>query len=192
MTRAAGVNSQRPIPKQVITVFCASKAPPGSALARQAYRLGAALARAGFTICNGGYGGAMEESARGAREAGGATIGVTMDRWGKVGNRWLDRRVHTRTLTERLTRLLKLADGYAVLPGGSGTLFELAAVWEYQNKRLMPPKPIILVGNSWLPLVREARRAFHAVGQDGAAALVSVARTPESCAAFLRRALGAV
>lgn len=192
MTRAAGVNSQRLTPKRVITVFCASKVPSGSPLARQAYRLGAALARAGFTVCNGGYGGAMAESARGAKEAGGATIGVTMDRWGKAGNRWLDRRVHTRTLTERLTRLLELSDGYAVLPGGSGTLFELAAVWEYQNKRLMPPKPIILVGSFWLPVVRAARKAFRSQGQGSGAALVSVARTPESCAALLRRVIGAV
>ncbi len=178
--------------RKVVTVFCASKAPSGSPLARQAYRLGAALARAGFTVCNGGYGGAMAESARGAKAVGGATIGVTMDHWGRVGNRWIDRRVHTRTLTERLMRLLELSDGYAVLPGGSGTLLELAAVWEYQNKKLHSPKPIVLVDNFWLPLVRAARKAFRIQGQGSAAALVTVARTPESCARLLRRVIGRV
>ncbi|MEK7766323.1 MAG: LOG family protein [bacterium] len=172
---------------RVVTVFCASKITPGGPLARQAYRLGAALARAGFTVCNGGYGGAMAESARGAKAAGGATIGITVDQWGLKANRWIDRQIHARSILDRLVRLMEMGDGYAVLPGGSGTLLELAAVWEYQNKKLLPPKPIILVGNFWLPLVREARRAFRRVGQSGAASLISVAPTPEAAVALLRK-----
>lgn len=189
--RFVGLPEARRTFHPLISVFCASVAPSGGALARQAYALGAALARVGLDLCNGGYGGAMAESARGAKAAGGATIGITVDQWGLEANRWIDRQIHARSITDRLTHLLELGDGYAVLPGGSGTLLELAAVWEYQNKRLLPPKPIVMVGNFWLPLVQAARKAFRVQGQARAASLVRVAATPDAAALDLRTTITA-
>jgi predicted Rossmann-fold nucleotide-binding protein len=50
--------------------------------------------------------------------------------------------------------LIKLGQGYVVLPGGTGTLLELAKVWELKNKGFLETdKPIILVGEFWRPLV---------------------------------------
>ncbi|MEA3226126.1 MAG: LOG family protein, partial [Planctomycetota bacterium] len=47
-----------------------------------------------------------------------------------------------------------LGQAYIALPGGTGTLLELAKVWELRNKGfLKPDKPIILVGEFWKPLV---------------------------------------
>ncbi|MHC4104192.1 MAG: LOG family protein, partial [Planctomycetota bacterium] len=55
---------------------------------------------------------------------------------------------------ERLDKLIELGQAYVVLPGGTGTLLELAKVWELKNKGFLPPdKPIILVGRFWKPLV---------------------------------------
>ena len=49
---------------------------------------------------------------------------------------------------------MKLADGYVVFSGGTGTLLEFALVWEFKNKGfLKSDKPIILVGEFWKPLV---------------------------------------
>jgi len=49
---------------------------------------------------------------------------------------------------------VKLGQAYIVLPGGTGTLLELAKVWELKNKGfLKADKPIILLGGFWKPLI---------------------------------------
>jgi len=115
-----------------------------------AYRVGALVGAHGWTLCNGGYGGVMAASARGAREAGARTIGVTCQVWGRAGiNRFIDREVSTANLYERLQTLVDLGRAYVVLPGGTGTLLELAFVWELANKKLLNRRPIVLVGDCW-------------------------------------------
>lgn len=56
-------------PRRVVAVFGAAWAQPGSALYAESEALGAALARAGFELVNGGYAGTMEGSAKGAATA---------------------------------------------------------------------------------------------------------------------------
>jgi len=137
-----------------ISVFGTSRAEPGQVLYEQARRLGEALARAGFVVANGGYGGTMEATAEGARRAGGRVIGVTCSAFGRGGpNPLVTEEVRTEDLTGRLARLVDMADGYVVLPGGTGTLLELAHVWELKNKRLTRPRPIVLLGAFWNPLI---------------------------------------
>ncbi len=55
------------------------------------------------------------------------------------------------TLFERIDIMLKKADAFIVLPGGTGTLLELSAVLEHLNKGLIDPKPIIMLGDFWKP-----------------------------------------
>jgi predicted Rossmann-fold nucleotide-binding protein len=58
------------------------------------------------------------------------------------------------TMYERLETLIELGQAYVVLAGGTGTLLELAKVWELKNKGfLAKDKPIILVGGYWKALV---------------------------------------
>jgi predicted Rossmann-fold nucleotide-binding protein len=53
-----------------------------------------------------------------------------------------------------VAKLVEIGDAYAVLPGGTGTLLELAEIWESANKGFVKPaKPIILIGDFWTPLV---------------------------------------
>src|ERR1051326_536507 len=61
---------------KTVTIFGSSLPGEGTQMYQQARQLGGRLAQAGFAVCNGGYGGLMEASARGARECGGYTIGV--------------------------------------------------------------------------------------------------------------------
>jgi uncharacterized protein (TIGR00730 family) len=141
--------------KKIISVFGTSKAMPDSAACKTAGELGARLARAGFAIANGGYGGTMFAAARAASEAGGEVIGVTCSAFNRSGpNEYISREISTDSLNERLNKLIELGDGYVVLPGGTGTLLELAAVWELKNKGFLDGgKPIILMGDFWRPLV---------------------------------------
>lgn len=140
----------------VITVFGSSQPAPGSPAWQTAYALGRAIAAAGWTLCNGGYGGTMAAGAQGATEAGGHTIGVTCRIFaGRARpSPHIRQEVPTFDLLTRLDTLIRLGRGFVVLPGGTGTLVELALVWELFNKRLIRRRaPIVLLGDFWQPVL---------------------------------------
>jgi uncharacterized protein (TIGR00730 family) len=141
--------------EKTITLFGTGKAKPGDSPYTLAYEMGKMLAQTGFTIANGGYGGTMLAAAKGASEVGGKTIGVTCSAFKQsTANEYISREIATDSLDERLETLIKLGQGYVVLPGGTGTLLELAKVWELKNKGFLETgKPIILVGRFWKLLV---------------------------------------
>ncbi len=140
---------------KTITIFGTANAKSGEPAYELAYQSGKLLAQAGFVIANGGYGGTMLAASKGAAEAGGETIGVTCSAFkSSTANEYITREIVTGSLDERLDTLIKLGRAYVVLPGGTGTLLELAKVWELKNKGFIEAdKPIILVGGFWKPLV---------------------------------------
>ena len=141
--------------EKIVSLFGTGRAQPGDSAYALAYRTGKLLAQAGFVIANGGYGGTMEAAAKGAAEVGGEIIGVTCSAFKKSSaNEYISREIVTNSLDERLDTLVKLGQAYVVLPGGTGTLLEVAKVWEFRNKGFLDVnKPIILVGKFWKPLV---------------------------------------
>ncbi|MGE5325559.1 MAG: LOG family protein [Deltaproteobacteria bacterium] len=143
---------------KTITVFGSSLPQEGTVAYEDARRLGHLLAEAGFGIANGGYGGLMEASARGAREAGGHTVGITCDVWAAKANRWIAEEVRTPSFFLRLTTLIERGDAYVVLPGGTGTLAELALVWEMMNKSALSRavggrKSLLVMVPYWQPVI---------------------------------------
>ena len=141
--------------EKIITIFGTGRAKLGDTAYSLAYRVGKLLAQAGFTIANGGYDGTMLAAAKGAAEAGGKIVGVTCSAFkGSTANEYISREIVTDSLDERLDTLMKLGQAYVILPGGTGTLLELAKVWELKNKGFLEAdKPIILVGAFWQPLL---------------------------------------
>jgi len=139
----------------VVSVFGSGRARPNERACTLAEQVGRALAQAGFAIANGGYGGTMYASAKGAAGAGGKVIGVTCSAFkSSVANEYVTDTIVTASLEERLSTLVRLGRAYVVLPGGTGTLLELALVWELKNKGFLDrAKPIILLGDFWKPLV---------------------------------------
>lgn len=137
----------------VLTVFGGSAPRPGSAPYQQALRLGELAAADGWWVATGGYGGTMEAVSRGAAEAGGEVIGVTCERieaWREVRpNSWLRRELRCETLRERLYRLIELGDALVALPGGVGTLSEVALSWSLLQTGELPPRPLVVVGQRW-------------------------------------------
>jgi len=185
MDASRAADNRRP----VVTVFGSSTPHPGDDEYRLALALGRELARQGFTICNGGYGGTMEASARGAQEAGGAAIGVTVPLFSRNPNRYLDRIIERTTLFERITTLIETGDAYVVLRGSTGTLLEFAAVWELLNKKLMEEKPLMLLGPFWTGVL-DLLRDEALPGRPGKiTSLVRVVSSPEECAGYLRKRL---
>ena len=141
--------------EKIVTIFGTGRAKPGDEIFTLAYETGAMLAKAGFTIANGGYGGTMLAAAKGAAEAGGEVIGVTCSAFkSSRANGYVTRERVTKSLDERLETLIDLGRAYIVLPGGTGTLLELAKVWELKNKGFLnADRPIILIGGFWKSLV---------------------------------------
>jgi uncharacterized protein (TIGR00725 family) len=118
-----------------------------------AYQLGAALVQNGFNICTGGYGGIMEAASKGAYDNAGLVYGVTIDLWNKDPNPYITVEVREQKLFERITKLIELGDAYVILQGGTGTFLEFASIWEYANKNLQQPKPIICHSQMWKEIV---------------------------------------
>jgi len=144
---------------RTVTIFGSSFPDEGSSVYGEARKLGKLLAEAGFAVCNGGYGGLMEASARGAREAGGHTIGVTCSIWSAPANHWVAEEVRTSSFLERLITLIERGKAYVVLPGGTGTLAELALVWEMMSKSTLSktvggPKPLLVMAPYWQPVIQ--------------------------------------
>ncbi|HOA73664.1 MAG TPA: LOG family protein [Phycisphaerae bacterium] len=148
----------------VVCVFGSYSPKPGSALWEQAYSIGYALARAGYVVANGGYDGTMHASAKGAKDAGGRTIGVTCSVFsnyrGKVlkANPCIDREICHDDLLRRIEAMMHMGTAYVILEGGTGTLSEFGIVWEYVCKELIPPRPIFVVGDFWIPVVETIGR----------------------------------
>jgi len=133
-----------------VTVFGSSRVLPGEPAYEDARRLGRLLAAAGYGLCTGGYAGVMEAVSRGAVEAGGHAIGVTVTSWAPRvrRNRWVSEEVTMPDLFQRIARLTE-TDAYVAMPGGLGTLGEVALTWNLFQTDSLPRRPLVLVGPEW-------------------------------------------
>ncbi len=179
--------------ERIITVFGSSRPAEKDADYQEARQLGRLLAEQGFAVCSGGYAGVMEAVSRGAKEANGKTYGVTAEFFARKTNPFIDVEVRTKTWEERLFELIRLADGFVACKGGTGTLVELAVVWEMLNKSVIAGKPMAIVGNFWQPIldrVREVELGPRAssesrVWNEANGSLVHSSKTPQDAAKYL-------
>ena len=173
---------------KIITVFGSSRPEDGHADYAEALELGRALALAGFAVCTGGYGGVMEAVSRGARESGGRVLAVTSSFFRSRANQWVEEETRVATWQDRLFELVRLGDGYVACKGGTGTLVELAVVWEMLNKKAMESRPFVVLGDFWQPIldrVREVERGHVSRWGESSDPLVHAAATPSEAARFL-------
>ena len=179
--------------EKIVTVFGSSRPREGDPDYQEARLLGRALGERGFAICSGGYAGVMAAVSRGAKEAGGKTYGVTSDFFSAKVNPWVDTEVRVATWQDRLFELIKLADGFVACKGGTGTLVELAVVWEMLNKSVMTAKPFAVLGDFWRPIldrVRVVETGHPGSWGEANARLVHVVATPEAAAQHLMEKFG--
>ncbi len=183
--------------ERIITVFGSSRPAESDADYLEARQLGRRLAEQGFAVCSGGYGGVMEAVSRGAKEANGKTYGVTAEFFSRKANPFVDVEVRMKTWEERLFELIRLADGFVACKGGTGTLVELAVVWEMLNKSVIVAKPMAVFGNFWQPILDRVREvelgprvsAESRVWNEASGKLVHSSTTPEDAANYLARQL---
>ncbi|WP_376793403.1 LOG family protein [Thermoflexus sp.] len=172
---------------KIVSVFGSSTPPPESTDYQMARALGRRLAEAGFVVMSGGYRGTMEAVSLGAKEAGGFTIGVTVDpfdRWGLKANPYVDVEIKFPTLFQRLHYLVTAGDALIALPGGIGTLSEMALAWSLLQTGELPLRPLLLLGSRWRRLLDVYLDPLYIREED--VGLLRVVGTPEEAVEALQ------
>jgi uncharacterized protein (TIGR00725 family) len=139
--------------EKIVTIFGGSKCLESSVEYQQALEVGQILAEQGFTICTGGYLGVMEAASRGARERGGKVLGIVMNQFKSEPNRFLTDKVATDHFYDRLQALITRSIGFIAIRGGMGTVTEVSLVWNKLTTKVIPPTPLVLLGDCWKPVV---------------------------------------
>ena len=146
---------------------CGSGEAPAAEL-EAAARIGRLLAERGCAVVCGGLGGAMAAVCRGAKEAGGVTIGILPGYAAAAANQWVDYPICTGIGQARNAIVAASAEVVIAVGGGFGTLSEIALA-------LRLGRPVVLLGG-WAAVVGGEEAA--ALGGERAARPVVVA-TPE-------------
>lgn len=120
-----------------------------------ARRMGARLSQMGFTVMTGGGPGLMEAANRGAKEAGGRSVGCNiLLPTEQTPNAYVDRVVTFRYFFVRKVMLVKYSYAFVVLPGGFGTIDELFEALTLLQTRKIVDFPVILMGRAyWTPIM---------------------------------------
>jgi uncharacterized protein (TIGR00730 family) len=163
--------------ERIVTIFGGSKCAEDSIEYAQARRVGQLLAERGFTICTGGYLGVMEAASRGAHERGGRVLGIVMNQFKSEPNRYLTDKVASAHFYERLQHLITRSVGFVAIRGGMGTVTELSLVWNKIQTRVIDPRPLVLLGDCWRPVVEAWQKNLAVSASD--VSLLDFAETPE-------------
>ncbi|NND45141.1 MAG: TIGR00730 family Rossman fold protein [Xanthomonadales bacterium] len=140
-----------------VTVFGSARFPEEHPYYRQARELGSALARAGYAVMTGGGPGIMEAANRGAKEAGGVSLGcnILLPRE-QVPNAYLDHFIEFEHFFVRKVMLVKYSSAFVVMPGGFGTLDEAFEVMTLMQTGKLERFPVVSMGGDFW----DAARAF--------------------------------
>ena len=174
---------------KTITVFGSAQVKQDSPDYQETERIGRGLARAGFTVMSGGYRGVMEAISRGAHSAGGHVIGVTTDQIGLQfnvnPNSYLDDVINFADLRDRLHYMVQHADGYLAMPGGIGTLHEIAETWELMRVGGIPSRPFMCYGRMWANIIGQLQDSAY-LG-DGYHGMIAFADSPAAVLEYFAR-----
>lgn len=170
--------------ERIVTIFGGSRCDDTCSEYAEARRVGELLAGAGYTICTGGYLGVMEAASRGAREKGGRVLGIVMNQFRAEPNRFLTDKVATSHFYERLQHLITRSVGFIALRGGMGTVTEVSLVWNKLQTHVIEPRPLVLLGDCWPPVVRAWQE--HLVVNDKDVSVLDFARTPEEAVSIIK------
>ncbi len=146
-----------------VTVFGSARFEENSSYYRAGVEVGRALARAGFAVITGGGPGMMEAANRGAKEAGGVSIGcnIILPHEQKP-NPYVDEVVSFNYFFTRKVMLVKYSCAFVCLPGGFGTLDEMFEAATLIQCHKIGPFPLILIGkNFWKNLVELMYDMLH-------------------------------
>jgi uncharacterized protein (TIGR00730 family) len=138
-----------------VTVFGSARFKEGHPYYELAREIGGRLAGAGFTVMTGGGPGIMEAANRGAKEAGGRSVGCNIELpQEQHPNPYLDHWITFKHFFVRKLMLVKYSYAFVALPGGFGTLDEIFETATLVQTGKIPDFPLVLIGRKfWEPLL---------------------------------------
>lgn len=152
---------------RAVSVFGSARAKPDNPYYALGETIGGRLAAAGYSVITGGGPGMMEAANRGARKAGGVSIGLGIELpFEQTLNDHIDIGVTFRYFFVRKTMFVKYSQAFVVLPGGFGTLDEVFEAITLVQTRKITRFPIVLVGTRfWSGLLDWIRDQMLATGK---------------------------
>lgn len=158
---------------KVVSIFGSTRDRESDNHYKQARQLAARLVKEqGYTVVTGGGPGVMEAANRGAKEAGGNSVGLTIElREGQITNDYVTDRVDFHYFFSRKVMLSFAARMYVFFPGGYGTLDEFFEIIMLVQTYKIPHIPIVLVGSDyWKPLqefvTKTVYEKYHTIDQE--------------------------
>lgn len=140
--------------KKAISVFGSARVKPGDKAYEDARKIGYYVAKAGFDVITGGGPGVMEAANRGAKDAGGKSIGLNILLPKEQGNDYCDLTIEFNYFFCRKVMFKKYSQGIIVCPGGFGTLDETFEVLTLIQTRKTNWSPVVLFdSNYWTPML---------------------------------------
>jgi uncharacterized protein (TIGR00730 family) len=144
----AGFEAVDRIDRPGVSVFGSARVKPDNDVYRVAQEIGRLFAEAGFAVVTGGGPGVMEAANRGAKAAGGLSVGFTIDLPHEQDpNPYLDICVNFKHFYARKTMLVKAAEGFVMMPGGFGTLDEMFEALTLIQTGKVLNFPVVLLGS---------------------------------------------
>ena len=133
-----------------VTVFGSARFKEGHPYYEQAKDISGKIAQLGFTIMTGGGPGIMEAANKGAKVAGGKSVGcnivLPME---QKPNAYLDKWVNIKYFFVRKTLLIKYSYAFVVLPGGFGTLDEYFEALTLIQTKMISRFPVVILGKDF-------------------------------------------
>jgi len=149
-----------PNQRRRLTAFGSSRIAADDPRFADVERLSRKLAMQDWDGLTGGHQGMMAAFSQGIRDGGGHVRGITLERFPTPPGNTLSEEVRAKNFFERMQVLIEEADAYIVLPGGLGTLAELAMSWDLLTINVLEPRPLILYGEMWSDVVDLLQRSL--------------------------------
>ena len=154
-----------------VTIFGSARVKPGTPVYEDVKKLAAELTAMGCDILTGGGPGLMRAANEGAHSVDPdglrRSVGINIELpFEQEVNPFVSQAYGHRTFFSRLHHFMIASDAFVVVPGGIGSLLELALAWQLLQVRKLYNTPLILVGKMWADLVVWARQAMLTEGSE--------------------------
>ena len=146
-----------------VSVFGSARTKPGEKYYEMAVAMGAALAKRKFGVITGGGPGIMEAANKGAREAGGMSVGLNISLpMEQKSNPFQTISLNHHYFFVRKVMFIKYSHAFVCFPGGFGTMDELFESLTLIQTMKIDPFPVILMGSEFWSGLGEWLREMHA------------------------------
>jgi len=184
-----GFTAVEGLDRPAITVFGSARIGEDDPVYAEAREVGRLLAEAGFAVVTGGGPGVMEAANRGARDAGGLSVGFNIELpHEQHANPYLDVELAFRHFYARKTMFVKAAEGFVIFPGGFGTLDELfESLTLIQTGKVLHFPVVLFESAYWAPLLEwiESHALAQGMVSSGDLELLHLTDDPEDAVATI-------